>query len=139
MTGYYYVQSLEKCNVFLKSPGKWEAGKSYYDGSTKQVRGERGQKVLRAIDIKTGEIAWELPQVGPADSWGGTMATAGGLVFFGDDSGSLAAADAQTGRRLWTFPTHQVWKASPMTYVFDNKQYIAVASGPNIIAFGLPD
>jgi alcohol dehydrogenase (cytochrome c) len=94
---------------------------------------------LRAINIQTGKIAWELPQVGPANSWGGTLATAGGLVFFGDDSGSLTAADASTGRPLWTFPTNQIWKASPMTYVFDNKQYIAVASGPNILAFALPD
>ena len=139
MTGLYYVQSLEKCNLFVKAPGKWEAGKSYYDGSTQQVPDEPGQKVLRAINATTGAVAWELPQVGPANSWGGTLATAGGLVFFGDDSGALAAADASTGRRLWMFPTHQVWKASPMTYVFDNKQYIAVASGPNIIAFALPD
>jgi alcohol dehydrogenase (cytochrome c) len=60
-------------------------------------------------------------------------------VFFGDDSGALAAADASNGRTLWTFPTNQVWKASPMTYVFDNKQYVAVASGPNIVAFAPPD
>ena len=33
----------------------------------------------------------------------------------------------------------QLWKASPMTYMFDNKQYIAVATGSNIIAFGLAD
>jgi alcohol dehydrogenase (cytochrome c) len=138
-TGLYYVQTLEKCNIFLKAPGTWEAGKSYYDGSTRQVPGDGGKKILRAIDVRTGEIAWETPQVGPANSWGGMLSTAGGLVFFGDDSGALAAADASNGRTLWTFPTNQVWKASPMTYVFDNKQYVAVASGPNIVAFALPD
>jgi alcohol dehydrogenase (cytochrome c) len=137
-TGFYYVQTLEKCNIFLKSPGKWEPGKSYYDGSTRQVPGEPGQKILRAIDIQTGRIAWELPQTGPANSWGGTLATAGGLVFYGDDSGALAAADAATGKPLWAFPTNQVWKASPMTYMFDGRQYVAVASGPNIIGFALP-
>jgi alcohol dehydrogenase (cytochrome c) len=139
LTGLYYVQSLEKCNIFIKAPGRWEAGKSYYDGSTQQVPDEPGQKVLRAIDVQSGKIAWELPQVGPANSWGGTLATAGEVVFYGDDSGSFAAADAATGRQLWSFPTHQLWKASPMTYVFDNRQYVAVASGPNIIAFALPD
>jgi alcohol dehydrogenase (cytochrome c) len=138
-TGLYYVQSLEKCNLFFKSPGKWEPGKSYYDGSTRNIPGETGQKILRAIDIQTGRIAWELPQTGPANSWGGVLATAGNLIFFGDDSGSFTAADAQTGEPLWAFPTNQVWKASPMTYVFDNRQFVAVASGPNIIAFGLPD
>ena len=71
------------------------------------------------------------------NSWGGTLSTAGGLVFFGDDSGSFAAADAASGEALWEFPAHQTWKASPMTYMFDGKQYVAVASGSNLIAFGL--
>jgi alcohol dehydrogenase (cytochrome c) len=63
----------------------------------------------------------------------------GGLVFFGDDAGALVAADGLTGKPLWQFEGNQLWKASPMTYMFDHKQYIAVASGPNIIAFALPD
>ncbi len=86
-----------------------------------------------------GAIAWELPQTGPAVSWGGTLATAAGLVFFGEDSGALMAADASTGKPLWQFQTNQTWKASPMTYMFDGKQYIAVAAGSNIIAFALLD
>ena len=49
------------------------------------------------------------------------------------------AADGLTGKPLWQFEGNQLWKASPMTYMFDHKQYIAVASGPNIIAFALPD
>ena len=49
------------------------------------------------------------------------------------------AADAFTGKTLWEFPTNHTWRASPMTYMFDNKQYVAVAAGQNIIAFGLPD
>jgi alcohol dehydrogenase (cytochrome c) len=82
---------------------------------------------------------WELPQTGAVDSWGGTLSTAGGIVFFGEDSGALMAADAANGKPLWSFQTSQLWKASPMTYMFDNKQYVAVATGSNIIAFGLPD
>jgi len=60
-------------------------------------------------------------------------------VIFGEDSGALMAADASNGKPLWSFQTSQIWKASPMTFMFDDKQYVAVASGPNIIAFGLPD
>ena len=76
-------------------------------------------------------------QVGSVESWGGVISTAGGVVIFCEDSGALMAADAKDGKPLWSFQTNQLWKASPMTYVFDNKQYIAVAAGPNIIAFGL--
>lgn len=95
------------------------------------------QKILRAIDIKTENIAWELPQVGPGNSWGGTLASSTGLVFFGEDSGMLMAVDGSNGKPLWQFQTNQLWKASPMTYLFDSKQYIA-AAGQSIIAFGLP-
>jgi alcohol dehydrogenase (cytochrome c) len=89
--------------------------------------------------VRTGKIAWELPQPGPAESWGGTLATSTGLVIFGAESGGLMAADAVSGKPLWSFQTNQLWKASPMTYLFDGKQYIAVAAGSNIIAFAILD
>jgi alcohol dehydrogenase (cytochrome c) len=138
-TGLYYVQALEKCTVYTRSPSAWVAGQSYYSGTTRQAQDDPPQKVLRAIDIKTGAIKWELPQTGPANSWGGTLTTAGGLVFFGEDSGALMAVEAATGTPLWHFQTNTSWKASPMTYVFDHKQHIAVASGGTIVAFSLVD
>ena len=60
-------------------------------------------------------------------------------MFFGENSGSFMAVDAANGKVLWQFPTNQVWKASPMTYMFDNKQYVAIASGHDIMAFALPE
>jgi alcohol dehydrogenase (cytochrome c) len=106
-------------------------------GGTSNDPSDTPQKILRAIDIQTGKVVWELPETGPGNSWGGVLSTASGLVFFGDDSGAFAAADAATGKPLWHFRGSQVWKASPMTYSFDDKQYVAVASGPNIISFAL--
>ena len=47
------------------------------------------------------------------------------------------AVDAETGKALWNFPLNANWKASPMTYKFDNQQYFAVASGSDIVAFAL--
>jgi alcohol dehydrogenase (cytochrome c) len=139
-TGLYYVQTFEKCSIYTKSAqGEWESGKTYLGGSQRTASDPRPQRILRAIDIRTGAIAWELPQPGPAVSWGGTLATATGLVIVGEDGGGLMAVDAVSGRPLWTFPTNQTWKASPMTYMFDGKQYVAVAAGPNILALALPD
>ena len=89
--------------------------------------------------MRTGAITWEMPQTGTASSWGGTLATAGGLVFVGEDSGALMAVDAATGAPLWQFQTNALWKASPMTYAFDGRQHVAVAAGPNILAFRLID
>ena len=136
-TGLYYVQTLEKCSSFTKAAMPWTAGTGYFGGSFGDAPGDVPQKILRAINIQTGAIQWELPETGSGDSWGGTLATASGLVFFCDDSGALAAADAVTGKALWQFPANQLWKASPMTYMFDGKQYVAVASGSNLISFGV--
>jgi len=136
-TGLFYVQTNDKCGLFTRVDQTWESGKSFM-GGTFAAAPEPAQRVLRAIDIQTGKVAWELPQFGSVDSWGGVLATASYLVFFADDSGAFAAADAKTGKRIWSLQTSQVWKASPMTYVFDNRQMLAIASGPNILAFGLP-
>jgi alcohol dehydrogenase (cytochrome c) len=137
-TGLYYVQALEKCTIYTKAPAEWKAGESHYGGNTRRVPGERGKKFLRAIDVATGELKWELPQDGPGNTWGGVLSTAGGLVFFGHDSGDFAAADARTGNLLWTWPANQSWKASPMTYAVGGRQFVAIAAGPNLLSFALP-
>jgi alcohol dehydrogenase (cytochrome c) len=135
-TGLYYLMALEKCSLYRKAPAQWEAGKSHYGGDTRST-GEPGKKYLRALDIRTGRVAWEVPQEGPGNTWGGVLSTAGGLVIFGNDNGDLSAADAKSGKLLWSFPANQPWKASPMTYTAGGKQFIAVAAGSSIITFGV--
>jgi len=48
-----------------------------------------------------------------------------------------AAADAKFGKLLWHFQSSENWKASPMTFMAGSKQYVAVAAGPNVLAFAL--
>ena len=100
---------------------------------------QTGQRFLRALDIETGKIAWEVPQPGAAKakSWSGVLATAGGLVFYGKPNGGFEAVDERDGKMLWRFETNTRMKASPMTFEFQGKQYVAVAAGPNILCFGL--
>ena len=139
-TGLYYVQANEKCSIYTtREQGPWEAGKTYLGGSQRTATDPAPRRVLRAIDIRTGEIKWELPQRGIAITWGGTLSTATGLVIFGEDSGALVAADASTGQPLWRFPLNVMWKASPMTYMFDGRQHVAVAAGANIVAFAIQE
>jgi alcohol dehydrogenase (cytochrome c) len=66
------------------------------------------------------------------------LCTATGLLFFGDDNGAFTAIDATGGKPLWHFQLNVHWHASPMTYMLDGRQYIAVAAGSSIVAFGLP-
>lgn len=98
------------------------------------------QKLLRAIHIDSGNIAWQIPFEGAVapKTWPGVFATAGGLVFFSDPNGTFAAADEKNGKVLWSFPTNVYMKASPMTYAVGGKQYVATVAGPNIMVFSLP-
>ena len=137
-TGLFYMFAEESCNIYSKNDQWWEAGKSFYGGGTRRGPGEAGGKLLKAIDIQTGKTAWEIPDIGGGILGSGLMATAGGLIFYGDGSGAFVAADARDGKLLWHFNTGQNWKAGPMTYTVDGKQYIGVAAGSTILAFGLP-
>ena len=122
VTRLYYLMALEEC-----------VGKptGYPD--------QTGQRYLRALNIETGEIVWEVPQPGSAraKTWTGVLATAGGLVFYGRPNGGFTAADQRDGKTLWQFQTNVRMKASPMTFTFGGTQYVAVAAGPNILCFGL--
>jgi glucose dehydrogenase len=68
----------------------------------------------------------------------GVLATGGGLVFVGDPDGYLVALDANTGKALWHFRTGGNVKAPPISYSVGGNQYVAIAAGPNMIAFKLP-
>jgi alcohol dehydrogenase (cytochrome c) len=100
--------------------------------------GEAGQKFLRAIELDSGKVRWEYPLIGTAQSWAGTLSTAGGLVFLGDDNGYCVAVDAKTGKALWNFNTGASrLSASPMTYSVGGRQFVTLAAGTNIVTFGL--
>jgi alcohol dehydrogenase (cytochrome c) len=138
-TRMVYFLALEECETFFSQPTQnFQEGKEYYSTGVKRIAGETSQKVLVAYSLDTGSISWKYPQVGRGHSSGGTMTTAAGLVFFGDDAGSFEAVDAQTGKPLWHFNTGQNMSASPMSYAVAGKQYVAIAAGSNVFSFALP-
>jgi len=128
-TRLFYVMTLEECRVDRKGKN-WKTAESQL---------EPAKKFLRAINIDTGNVAWEIALVGSVypKTWPGVLATAGGLVFYGDPNGAFAAADERQGKTLWHFPTNVYMKASPMTFMVDGKQFVATVAGPNILCFGL--
>jgi alcohol dehydrogenase (cytochrome c) len=100
--------------------------------------GDPPQRFLRAIDIHTGNVVWAVGQKVTSANYGGVLSTSGGVLFYSESSGGFAAVDAKTGRTLWHFETSQSPKASPMTYMVNGRQYVAISSGPNIFSFALP-
>ena len=138
-TGLFYMQTNEKCSVYTKRPEEFAFGRSFLGGAQHVDAKPKPVRILRAIDIQTGAVKWEVPQVGTANSWGGTLATATGVVFFGEDSGALVAADAVTGKVLSTLHLNANWHASPMAYQFDGKELIGFISGATVMALGLAE
>ena len=139
-THLFYFMALEDCDIYFASNSKqiFKPGDTFYNSGTKRPPRESAQKILLAFDVVTGKLAWRYPQVGNGDSCAGTMTTASGLVFFGDDDGEFEAVDAKTGQPLWHFNTGQTFRASPMSYGVEGVQYVAIASGSDVFSFALP-
>jgi quinohemoprotein ethanol dehydrogenase len=87
----------------------------------------RARGFLRAFDVHTHKIVWQVPT---ATSWdGGVLSTGGGLVFQGDAAGHLNVYAADTGKSLASVETGTGVLAAPMTYRVGGVQYLAVLAG----------
>lgn len=128
-TNLYYVMALDSCR-FAVPRGSW---------SRKPPASEPPQKYVRAIDIQSGRIVWENLLSGSTESkrWSGILATAGGVLFYGDPNGNIVAVDERNGKDLWHFVTNAIIKAAPMTYSIGGRQFVAIAAGSDILAFAL--
>ncbi len=136
-TGLFHVVTLEQCDIYVSSAKEPVPMRNFAGGGGEQIPLEPGKFYLRALDPKTGNRVWEYPMTGPGIMWAGTVSTAAGLVFFGDDDGHLVALDARDGRHLWHYQMGQQLYASPITYEVDGKQYVAIASQTDVFTFGL--
>ncbi|MDE3180475.1 MAG: PQQ-dependent dehydrogenase, methanol/ethanol family [Acidobacteriota bacterium] len=134
----FYFRAFEDCETYYLKPQVYTQGSQYYATGVRRIPGEDGRSILLAYNLKTEEFQWKYPQTVKGNGWGGTMTTAGGLVFFGDNAGSFEALDALTGRPLWHFNTGQHIHASPMSFAVNGKQYVAIAAGSDIFVFALP-
>jgi PQQ-dependent dehydrogenase (methanol/ethanol family) len=136
-TGQFLVFATEACQIFTKNDEPFELGKSFYEGTERRSAGDTSQKFLRAIDIQTAKIVWEIPNIGGGSLASGLMTTAGGFVFYGDGGGAVVAADARDGKILWHFDTGQQFKGSPMAYSIDGKERLVMIAGQTVLAFGI--
>ncbi|TFG80693.1 MAG: pyrroloquinoline quinone-dependent dehydrogenase, partial [Chromatiales bacterium] len=118
--------------------------------------------LLHAIDMNSGEVIWEsvlgtTEEIAPlgfalhtgTPTAGGPLVTAGGLVFISAAMDSyLRAFDAKTGAELWQGKLPAGGQATPMSYVYGDRQYVVIAAGGHkemqtrkgdyVIAYALP-
>ena len=137
-TRLFYFLADEDCSIYLLKPQKFVEGQTYYSTGVSHSSTDQKQKILLAYDLEGKQAAWRYVQAGSGHSSAGVMTTAGGLVFFGDNSQSFEAVEASTGKPLWHFNTGQNLHASPMSYAVSGKQSVAIASGSDLFSFALP-
>jgi len=82
---------------------------------------------LSAWDPVTQTEVWRYQHVGPWN--GGTLSTAGNLVFHGNIAGSFGAYAADDGELLWSFPTQTGVAAGAVSYELDGEQFVTIAVG----------
>ncbi len=136
-TALFYVTARDQCDIFSTAPQPYEAGHAYYGSAyfpSEEAEPYRG--FLKAIDPKTGAVRWKFEHTSP--TWSGVLCTAGGLVFTGDAEGNFVALDAARGKPLWHFQMGGAVYAAPIAFAVEGKEYIAIAAGSALYAFGLP-
>lgn len=117
---------------------------------------------LNAIDLNEGKILWQVPlgeypeltargvPITGTENFGGTITTAGGLVFIGGTrDAKFRAFDAKNGKVLWSYQLPAGGYATPSTYSVGGRQYVVIPAsgggklrtkpGDSIMAFALPE
>jgi PQQ-dependent dehydrogenase (methanol/ethanol family) len=130
-TRLFYTPSTDLCMDYGGIESKYIAGTPYVGAAVKMYAGSAGNNArgeFLAWDAVAGKKVWGITEKYPV--WSGTLATAGGLVFYGTLDGNFKAVDAKSGRVLWTVHFESGIVGNPITYLGpDGKQYLAVYSG----------
>jgi len=137
-TGMFYISGNHLCMNYEPFAVDYKAGQPYVgatltmmpagaDVITGQPDGSTNLGQFTAWDAKTGKIVWSNKE--QFSVWSGSVATAGGVVFYGTLEGYLKAVDAKTGKELYKFKTPSGIIGNVNTWKFNGKQYVGVLSG----------
>ncbi|HWP47084.1 MAG TPA: PQQ-dependent dehydrogenase, methanol/ethanol family [Candidatus Limnocylindrales bacterium] len=130
-TQMVYVAGLHQPMHYIVHTAPLEKGKLWLGSAFIAAPGEEKDQygTFTAINVNTGKIVWQHKTEQPLI--GGSLATAGGLVFTGEGNGYFNAFDAKTGKLLWRFQCGAGVNAAPISFEVDGQQMIAVAAGGN--------
>lgn len=139
-TGLVYIPTNEAAQPYQAAAKGWKPGKVGFQlGLEMGAFGVAPDKAVRAAtaasmsgsllawDPVAGKPRWRIEYPGPTN--GGTLATAGNLVFQGTAGGEFRAYSADSGKQLWQFPVQTGVIAAPMTYSVKGVQYVALLVG----------
>ncbi|MCE2486356.1 MAG: PQQ-dependent dehydrogenase, methanol/ethanol family [Desulfurellaceae bacterium] len=137
ITKYMYLPVVESCWQMLKGAATFIQGIPFWGGGPGKTEADDQSSYghLSAVDVSSGAVKWRYKDDYPLV--GGTMATAGGLVFTGDQKGYALAFDDTSGELLWKFQTGSTVRGQPATYKVNGRQYVAIPSGGGGLAVSL--
>ena len=98
-----------------------------YPGPKGDRQTYEGLGQVKAYDAINNKYKWQVMERFAA--WGGTLATAGGVMFYGTLDGFIKARDSDTGELLWKFKLPSGVIGHPMTYTHKGTQYVAIYYG----------
>jgi alcohol dehydrogenase (cytochrome c) len=130
-TGLLYANTQHMASLYRFVPLEpFVAGTRYQFVENKTAPHAAGEPVghVDAIDPMTAEPHWRAPLF-DHPHWSSIVATGGGLLFTGKETGEFIAIDADTGTTVWQFQTGSGINAQPITFTHNGKQYITVLSG----------
>ena len=124
-----YALNLHQPMTYHVETASYPGGKLWLGGAFKVIENEKQWGRLSAVDYNTGKVAWKFDTEQPLI--GGALATAGGLVFYGEGNGLFRALDAKSGKLLWEHNCGAGANAMPVSYSVGSTQYIAMGCGGN--------
>jgi alcohol dehydrogenase (cytochrome c) len=134
VTRLMYVPVIESCMSLAKEGSEMKPGDPSFGGSLGDSYATLGKAYghLTAIDPASGKIKWRYRDKYPMV--GGALATAGGVIFTGNQEGYALALDQDSGKVLWKFQTGSGIRSQPITYRINGRQYVAIGSGTGGLA-----
>src|SRR6516165_5380891 len=124
-TKLLYIPALSNCITITIDREKHNKERGWNGGASTIT--EPWESDLTAADPVTQEIKKSIHLRYPTLS--GALSTAGGLIFIALLDGTVAAYDDATLDELWKINLGMPFKAPPMTFEFNGRQYVAIASG----------
>jgi alcohol dehydrogenase (cytochrome c) len=130
-TGLIYANTIHQARMFKHLEVKpYVAGQRYMFVDNLPIPPKPGEAIghIDAIDPLTGDKKWRVPLT-DFQIWSAMLATGGGLLFTGKETGEFIALDAETGKQIWQFQTGSGINAMPVTFTHNGQQYVSILSG----------
>jgi alcohol dehydrogenase (cytochrome c) len=129
-TGLLYANTMHNSRMIKFVPVEYKVGQRYVGLENLPAPREPGSPIAHvdAVDPLTAKPKWRTP-IMDIPHYSAMLATAGGLLFTGKETGELIAIDIETGKTVWQFQTGSGINAQPITYTLNGRQYVAIQSG----------